>query len=230
MKLFPTCLFAPEGQEADIEKRVVSGGTALSGEEDVIETDGGGRVFVEFTDLYLDDPEVALAYRALSALSDGGATPFIVPLCDARHQPTNGLLTVPHSDGSTFSDETEYEQADSEASLSADAALRATTLVLDIAGLPRALLGGEWLSIDHLVHRHRAYRIAEIVEQSATSATVKIRPPLREAATAGTDVNFADPLCVMRVDGDMRSPTVMGYAVGDRVRFVEHFPGDEGYS
>lgn len=227
-KVFPTCLFAPEDTEIDIERRVVSGGTALSGDEDLIATDGGGRWFAHFGGLYLDEPETALAFRALSALSDGGVTAFEVPFCDARHQPTAGEVTVPFSDDQPFSDESEFEQADSEVTLAVDAALRATTLVLDIAILPRALLGGEILSIDHTVHRHRAYRIAEIVAQDETSATIKIRPPLREATVAGAPLNLADPRCMMRVDGDMRSPMSMGFADGS-VRLVEHFPGSEGY-
>lgn len=228
LKVFPTCLFAPEDSEADIDRRVISGGTALSGDEDLIGTDGGGRLFMNLGNAYLDEPETALAWRALSALSDGGLTPFIVPICDARHQPTDGLLTVPFDDDAPFDDETEFEQGDSEVTLAADAALRATTIQLDITTLPRTLLGGEWFSIDHSVHRHRAYRIAEIPAQDDTTATLVIRPPLREATDAGVSINFADPRCMMRVDGDMRSPMSMSYAEGS-VRLVEHFPGPEGY-
>ena len=228
MKVFPTCIFSPEGIDADIDRRTVSGGTAISGEEDLVVTDGGGRVFVEFANLYLDEPPIALAYRALSAYSDGGAAPFIVALCDTRHQPTNGITTVSHSDGSPFSDETLYAQGDAEATIAEAASLRATTLKLNIA-LVRGLLGGEWLSIDHATYRHRCYRIAEVVEQTSTTATIKIRPPLREATPAGAEVTLDHPRCVMRVDGEMRSPATLGYPEAS-VRFVEHFPGPEGYA
>lgn len=227
LKLFPTDLFAPEGVEADIDRQTMSGGTSLSGAEDLAQTDGGGRVFAEFGSFYLDEPEVALAYRALSALSDGGVTPFIVPLCDCRHQPSSGTVTVPFSDDTPFSDETEFAQSGTSVTLAADAALRATTIQIAIETLPRELLGGEWFSIDHTVHRHRAYRIAEIVEQDETSATIKFRPPLREATEAGAAVSF-EPRCVMRVDGEMRSPTSFGYPDAS-LRLVEHFPGVEGY-
>lgn len=226
LKVFPTCLFAPEDQQADFERRTISGGESLSGEEDVIATDGGGRVFYEIGNPFLDDPEVALAWRALDAYCDGGTRPIIVPFCDARHQPTNGRITVPHSDGSTFSDETEYSQGDAFGEIAEDAPLRATTIKLHNLALPRPLIGGEWLSIDHPTMRWRAYRIAEIVEQGPSTTTLKIRPPLREAVVSGEAVDFDDPRCVMRPVGGMPSPTSFGYAAAPAVRFVEDFSGN----
>lgn len=224
MKVFPTCLFAPNGVEADIERRVVSGGTSLSGDETLIGTDGGGRVFAEFSEFYLDEPEVALAYRALSVIAEDGLVPLFVPLCDARHQPTVGHMTVPHSDGTPFADEALYQQQDGGVVTTAGAALRATFLAIQNVSLARPLLGGEWFSINHPTLRHRAYRVATV-----EGGGITFRPPLREAVPAGTALNFADPLCTMRVDGAMRSPSSMGYAEAPALRFVEHFPGPAGY-
>lgn len=228
MKVFPTRLFSFEGHEADIDRRTISGGTAISGSEDVIVTDGGGRVFAEFSTAYLDDPTVAKAWRAISALLDGGATAIIVPFGDFRHQPTLGAIETTHSDGTPFDDASFYWQSDTKVTLAASADLRATTLKLDITELPSALVGGEWLTIVHTTYRERAYRIAEIVEQDKVSATVKIRPPLREATASGVEVDLQNARCVMRLDGEMRSPTSFGFADGS-VRFVEHFPGEDGY-
>lgn len=226
MKVFPTCLFAPNEVQADIERRTISGGVALNGDEDLIATDGGGRVFVEFGDPYLDDPTTAKAWRAIDAYLDGGATAIIVPFCDGRHQPTQGRVGTTHNDGTTFSDETEYSQGDASAQVSVTAALRATTLQIYNLELPEDLVGGEWFSIDHPTMRWRAYRIAEIPEYDAATKTaiVKFRPPLREAVAAGTPVDFSDPRCVMRIDGGMPSPTTFGYAEG-AARFVEDFSG-----
>lgn len=225
MKVFPTCLFAPNGTEADIERRTISGGVALDGDETIIATDGGGRVFLEMSDFYLDDVPVALAWSAISAWMDGGVRPIIVPFCDARHQPIYDLDGVPHSDGTTFSDESLYDTASCTAELSEDAALRATTIQVALTTLGRALLGGEWLSIDHPSMRWRAYRIAEIIAQDDASAILSIRPPLREAVSAGTLIDFDDPRCVMRLSGDMRAPRSMGYAEGSALRFIEDFTG-----
>src|SRR5690606_20625288 len=227
MKVFPTCLFAPDDVNAFLERRTISGGQALTGDEDIIATDGGGRVVIEFTNPFLDDPDVALAWRALDALMDGGVVPIIVPICDARHQPTNGPVTVPHSDGTTFSDATEYMQGDASGEIAADAPLRATTLHLKNLILARPLLGGEWFTIVHPTMRERAYRIAEIVEYDAGAgtATIKFRAPLREAVTTGEAVYFFNPRCVCRLQGEMPSPSQMGLATSSGARFVEDFSG-----
>lgn len=227
MKVFPTCLFAPNEFQADLDRRTISGGEALNGDEDLIATDGGGRVFVEIGDPYLDDADIALAWRALDAYCDGGARAIIVPFCDGRHQPWAESITVPHSDDTSFSDETEYAQSGAHGVIAQPAALRATIIHLQGLDLPRDLLGGEWLSIDHPTMRWRAYRIAEILDYDAGAGTARlsIRPPLREAVTIGEDVDFAKPRCTMRVDGGLPSPTSMGYASGS-ARFVEDFSGN----
>jgi hypothetical protein len=226
MKVFPTCLFAPNDVQADLERRTISGGVALSGDEDLIAADGGGRVFVEFGDPYLDDIAAAKAWRALDAYLDGGARAIIVPFCDGRHQPMRARISATHSDGTTFSDETEYAQGDAHAEIAEAAPLRATTLHLKNLVLPEDLVGGEWLSVDHPTMRWRSYRIAEITayDAEAGTATVTIRPPTREAVTIGEPVDFSEPRCTMRLDGEMPSPTSMGYASGS-ARFVEDFSG-----
>jgi hypothetical protein len=223
LKLFSPCIFAPDGIEIDIERRTVSGGTALNGVEDVVVTDGGGRVYAQFTDPYLDDPTTAKAWRAISAYLDGGSTPIRVRFCDRRHQPDYDTNRVLHSDGTPFDDESEYQQGGISAAVTEAAALRSTSLRITFAD-DTSLVGGEWFSIDHAFMRDRAYRVAEVYGE-----TIKFRPPLRESVPAGTPLNFADPCCVMRLDGDMRSGTVLGFSESAGVRFVEHFPGPEGY-
>ena len=227
MKVFPTCLFAPNEFQADLDLRTISGGEALNGDEDLIATDGGGRVFVAIGGTFLKEANVALAWRALDAYLDGGARAIIVPFCDGRHQPWAASVSTTHSDDTTFSDETEYSQSGAHGVIAADSPLRATTIQLKELDLPRDLLGGEWLSINHPTMRWRAYRIAEILEYDADAgtATISIRPPLREAITVDEDAEFAKPRCTMRVEGGLPSPTSMGYASGS-ARFVEDFSGN----
>lgn len=224
MLVFPTHRFDFEDHEADIDRRVISGGTSVSGEEDLIATDGGGRVYCEFTEAYLDDPDIALEFRGLSTAGDGGATPMIVFFGDIRHQLV-GDIFIPDDANDA---EADYPATDPTNFVSADVALRATLLVLTLTHHASPIRKGQWLSIDHPVMRWRAYRIAEVVSQDGEDVTVRVRPPLREAVTANTPVEFANVRCVMRIDGEMRSPTSFGFAEGS-VRFVEHFPGPEGY-
>ncbi len=223
MKIFPTCLFAPNGTDTFIDRRTISGGTALSGDETLIGSDGGGRVVLEMNDFDLDEPEVARAWDMIDAWMDGGLRPMIVPLCDAAHQPAYFYDDVPHSDGSPFSDETLYETPGTDVSLAADAALRATIIDIDIAAINGDPAG--WFSIDHTTWRNRAYKVAEIIAQTPTTATIRISPPLREATLAGAPVDFANPRCTMRLEGEMRAPRTMGYAEGQPLRFVEDMTG-----
>lgn len=227
MKVFPTCLFSPGDVQADLERRALAGGVSISGDEDVVATDGGGRVFFQISNVAIFDRVPALAWRAIDAYLDGGARAIIVPLCDARHQPVSGSVSVTHSDGTPFGDESEYSQGDASAQIAIDADLRATTLYLENLVTGKDLMGGEWLSIDHPTMRWRAYRIAEIIDFDAlaSTATISIRPPLREAVVAGDDVDLSNPRCTMRLDGNMHSPMSFGYAAGS-ARFVEDFTGD----
>jgi len=223
MKVFPTCLFAPNGTDAYLDRRVISGGIALNQDETLIATDGGGRVALEMSDFDLDEPEVAIAWDAIDAYMDGGVQPMIVPLCDARHQPAYYFDDVPHSDGTPFSDETLYQTPGTDVTLAADGALRATILTIDITLLNGHPMG--WFAIDHPTWRWRSYKVAEILDQTETTATISVRPPLREAAAAGTVLDFQNPRCTMHIVGDMRAPRNMGYADGQALRFVEDMTG-----
>ena len=224
MKVFPTRRFFFDGFDAGTDQRTLSGGTSLSGAADLIATDGGGVVTVEFTDPDLVDPDAANAWSAIDVVSDGGAHAFIVPLTDAKHQQF-GEITTPVG-GFPWWDEADFADTEPHALLNASAALRATTLVVDVSALSGRLHEGIWLSIDHGAWRHRAYRIAEIVADDGLEATIKVRPPLREATAQDTAVEFYDPKCTMRVDGSMRAPRSMGWASSQGVRFIEDFSGD----
>lgn len=224
MRIFPTCRFRFDGQDVDIERRVISGGTAISGDEDTLATDGGGRVYAQFTDAYLDDRDVALAWDAIAARY-GDGDPIIVQLGVWESQ-MMGAPTMPPG-GLPWWEEADFASADPAAvTLGADAALRATQLTLDIAFLTEPVRYGQWLSIDHTTKRHRAYKVAEVVSDDGETAVIKIRPPLREATATGAAVEFVDPKCVMKVDGAMSTAKAGGYAQPGSVRFVEDFTGD----
>lgn len=217
---FSTARFAFDEQEVGLERRTISGSVALSGDEDVIAVDGGGRVFAEFAGGPLLEREEMLAWRAFAALAEEGANEFIVPFCDPEHQPYLTDHVVAHEDGSEFEDDPDYIGGGVTPQVFAAAVLRATTLSLLITP-NRMLLGGEWLSIQHETKGWRAYKIAEMVEQDTTTAVVKVRPPLREAVQAETPVDFANPRCLMRVEGRVSTRTELGRFGEAAVRFVE---------
>lgn len=185
-------------------------------------TDGGGRVFCEFGDPYMDEPEIAVAWRALSdVLVD---EPIIVPLADTRHQFVDEVHVPPG--GLPWWTEAEYVAGrQTNATLAASAGLRATTININIAFHPVPLRAGTWLSIRHTTMGHRAYRIKEVLSQTSAAASLRLALPLREATAAGARVELVDPLCVMRLSGQMYSPTEMGFSSGGAIRFHEDFRG-----
>jgi len=156
-----------------------------------------------------------LLFRAISSASQSGINAFIVPLCNARFQPTNGFLNTTHSDGSPFSDESEYVQGDCEASVAAVASRGAMEMAINVVRTGKPIIGGEWLSIDHPTMRHRAYNIWNIIDNGSGNYTVKFSPPLREDISIGETVELSDPKCVMHVVGDMRAAPVVDFASGD---------------
>lgn len=218
--VFPTALFAFDDQEIDLERRVISGGVSLAGEEDTIATDGGGRWFAEFANGPLIERSPVLAWRAFTLIAEEGAQQVIVPFCDPMHQPYGDEHSVTHSDDTPFEDETEYEGGGAIATVATAAALRATTMTLDIT-LPQPLLAGETFSIEHPTKGWRAYRIRTISDQSDTSVTFTFRPPLREAVTIGEVADFNDPRCVMVQQGRAGSSLNLGRYSEAAIRFVE---------
>jgi hypothetical protein len=158
---------------------VLSGGKSLSGIEDPISTDGGGFVVADFSGGQLIDRESNLAWRALMAACDNGIASVDVLLCDRRHQPVR-------KNGPAIS-----------AAAVSSPALRATSITIS-ASLNRSLLGGEWFSINHPTWGHRAYQIATVTP-SGSNFVLTFRPPLREAVSSGTAIEFSYPTCKMRL-------------------------------
>ena len=198
---FPTCQFSFATREIAVQQNVISGGTSLNGVETVIATDGGGRWAAEYGNAPLNRRDKIMSWRAARAMLEGGAVPIIFPICDARHQPVAFRHHVPHSDGSPFSDESLYESGDCDVICFVDAPLRATSMVMEFRSLGRPIVAGERFSIDHPSWRHLLYEI-----KATDGVTVQFRPPLREAVSAGTEINFSDPRCVMRLNSDMAAP------------------------
>lgn len=217
---FPTSRFGFLEKEVNIERQTLKGGTALNGEQDLVSTDGGGRVFAEFSQGNLVDREKVLALRAMTTLLEEGVTRVIVPFCDTRHQPFGGEHRVTHDDGTPFSDGARYVGGGPAATMAGAAPLRATTVSMNVF-LAQPLLGGEWFAIEHPNKGWRAYRIAQVHVQANGVATVSFRPPLREAVPDGAMVDFKDPRCLMVVDGQVNNRLSNGRYSEAAIRFVE---------
>lgn len=188
------CQFQFSDQDIRRVGSVTDGGQSLSGLTDLIESDGGGYWRADFTNGQTRTREDGLAWRAIGDGLDGGAQAVDLLFCERLFAPTGAIPRVPHSDQTPFADGSEYvTTSGAPYTLIADAALRATTV--RIAGSsPLPLIGGETFSIAHPTWGNRAYRIIAIDGDAYT-----IRPPLREAATAGTALDFDNPRCQMHL-------------------------------
>lgn len=237
MTLFPDIISWPSLLNRDrmwkweLAGTTVGGGRTLTGAMPLARIDGGGLWMCEMGDVQVSSANQVRAWRALAARLDGGATPVVMECRDTRFAPwplVGGVqLTsneTTNDDNSPLDDDTPYEGDVIEATLVNAVALRATTATIRFsAGGP--LVGGEYFSIQHDTFSHRIYRVASVVV-SGTDNTVKFRPPLREAVTAGTRVEFDTPKCVMK----LATPDAMDLALELRfhgkanVRLVEEFP------
>jgi hypothetical protein len=208
------CAFNFTDQDVRRVGSVTDGGASLSGINDPIESDGGGYWRADFTNGTARTREQGLAWRAITEGLDNGATAINVLICERLFQPVNAFVTVTHSDGTPFSDDSEYASSGADYT-AASAALRATTLT--IAGdSEQALLGGELFSIQHATWGWRLYRVIKINGNAIT-----IRPPLREAIDDATPLEFDRPRCQMRLAQVTSNPTSQGRYTSCSLSFVE---------
>ena len=225
MFIFPVYLFNPANVRANIIARVITGGESLNGEIDAIATDGGGRGQITYSGIDLTNPTVMRQWEAWEAYLDGGAVDCLVPMLTVARanrpfgggQPAkmHGLL----ADDPLFPTSLGYAAPYISAAITADAALRATELTINVTrGAP--LQGGETFSIGG-----RGYRIQRVKSRPAVqSAVVDIRPPLREALTNGDELEFSFPLlkCRLQHNQDIGLDIFQNKSANTTITFVEN--------
>lgn len=225
MFILPLHRFNPGTFSADIVGKVISGGTALNGEETVIQTDGGGRWEGVLGDIDLDDPDTQRCWEAWTSHLQGGARPFLmpVPLLDIAPAPSSGAGFLDPSnieaDDDDFPTSVGFASPWIEAEIVGDAALRATTITINVTRGSRLKNGMRFG-----VGGNRSHKIERITARDGQQATCIISAPLREAVEDGAPLNFDWPLVQCRaVIGQNLSPTFsLSYATV-ALSFVEDF-------
>ena len=228
MLTFPTGLFVPSALTPELVGASVSGGQSLSGLAQNAATSGGGFWQITFGEAVLWDRNKFNTWRAIAAQSDGGATPFIVPLCDRVHQcflpsQVKRGVGIGNGDDTRFSDGALWPAEYITATIPASAALRTTNLNIAIAG-GAALTGGEFFTIWHATKGQRLYCVTQVNSQGDGLANITIRPPLREATASGVTLDFDNPRCQMNVVGQI-APTLeqLRFGKSPTLKFVENF-------
>jgi len=223
MFIFPTHLFNPTAIKADVVPTMISGGTALNGDETVIQTDGGGRWNITYSGIILRTPKMFRKWDAWTSYMAGRS--FMVPLVSLLTAPrpiAGGVQARPSSlaaDDDYFPQSVEYAAPYIVAKTAGSSALRATTLTINVTQGSR-IEGGEKFSIGG-----RGYKIERVTARSDQQATCIISPPLRAAVGHEATVNFDWPVVQCRlVPGQDFAPNLaFGRRAEMSVSFVEDF-------
>ena len=234
MDFYPSLIVWPEMLMRDrrvtwaLSGQSASGGRTLSGVVPRMRLDGGGIWMATLSDLQVSTPDQVRVYRALEALLDGGARPVVLTRRDTLFYPApvdafgarvTGFADVSCDDGAYLDDGSGFYTSTVDATADA-AALRATTLTVTIT-VGSALKGGEVFSIEHATYSHRMYTVAKV-----DGSQITIRPPLREAITGSTRLEFDYPKCVMQLSStsEMDLPMELRTYGQTTVKFLESFP------
>lgn len=192
----------------------VSGGVSVTGDEQIVQSSAGrwsatlsfevGYGVGRSTDAASRDPDSVLCWRAILALLKGRANTLLIGPYDKSNAPAGVEGTsyggqVVHSDATDFSDGTEYQQAETPATLAAAIAVGATTVYVQmtVGHMPEP---GQYFSI-----LERLFWI-ETAEETAIANKweLAVWPPARDAITAGQvedglAVEFDEPRAKMRM-------------------------------
>ena len=185
---------------------IINGPVSASGLQQGVGTDAGFWR-ATLSGVPLRSADEVREWRWLVSAAKGGLEDIIVGPFDCRQAPRpiagRGVTTggTPHSDGALFSDGSGYSESLVRMSLHADAALRATTITINIA-IAGEVRRGMFFSI-----ANRLYMVMSvpsvIVAGGAYGAGRRISfaiwPPLRAAASAGANVEFGDPKATMKL-------------------------------
>jgi hypothetical protein len=223
--IFPLHKFGPETIKVDVVPRVISGGAALNGEEDVIQTDGGGRWEGSIGGLSLNKPWQERLWGAWTSYWAGGARAFLMPVYSLRTAPRpvagNGAMRPSNliADDDVFPTTVGFASPYIKAQTVGGAALRATTMTALVTQGARIEPGMRFS------YGARSYKIERVTAKSGYQATFTFSPPAREAIANGAALNFDWPLvqCRIATGQDLAPAMSFGRFGSAGFNFVEDF-------
>lgn len=179
-----------------------SGGMALNGVEQVIGT--GAFRWVWRAVMLVRNAADARSWRMTKALLQGRLNYLRATVCDRYRlnrreigaYPFTGPA-IPYSDDETYSDGTGFALEQPGSELSASAAADATTVYIDAGSLGDYMSNGLFFSINDWLYQVTAWTV------SGDDFALTFTPPLRDAASIGTEVLFSPrSLWVLASDDD----------------------------
>lgn len=202
---WPGNILKPQDISVDIAHRSLRGPSATNGFTQVV-SNSAGIWSVKYTGVPVYSAAMIKLWRALDTLIEGQLNPISLPVWDYPRSPgsTDELGTnlynwyqgVPHSDGSYFSDGSDYLGYYTNITTSSSAGIGTVTLSV-LKSFPILLEPGQRFSIND-----RLYQIKSISAQDDTSATFIVRPPFREFVAVGSRCEFDQPRVRVKLTSD----------------------------
>lgn len=198
--VWPRNLLTPRECRANLSPFTRSGGRTLGGIETAVRTDLGWWN-VDLIDIPLHQRAQWKTWDAISNICGGRSGLVAVPVWPRETAPyASGdyepMASVPHSDGSTFSDGSHYVQGAISVQSVGATAIGATTIRL------RVIAGDADLSGVMFSYNHALYQTGAVLDADDDVVEVRISPTVRELIPDGSDLNFDDPTCLCRLVSD----------------------------
>lgn len=191
MPVFPAHLLHPASVKRSLTGRVISSPPSLSGVTQSVRTDGGGLWQVTYGGIILRTADHRRIWGAWDSYLAGGVQRVKVPMLANLDAP-RGMQAgrVARYGGLAFTGDPYFPEAVNYASslviaTASAAPLRATTLTINVTR-GQAPKGSEVFGIRYADGTDRAHRIVRALGGNQYS----IDPPLRQAITNGTSLNF----------------------------------------
>ncbi len=226
----------PQRVQVDVKGSAIEGGRNTSGRSQSIELSGGGLLTASYEDCKINWPMQYEYINWLGARLNGSfrfinvpiITDFYGPFPIVQGKPFVGVNGIPHFDETMHSDDMGYDLAQVYGTVSASASLNSGTISIAMSNLTRDLRYSDWFSINHPTKGWRAYRYWKVISKTDADEPVyslAISPPLREAVTAGTHVEFTRPRFAAKFPSDFTLPSVSEsfYAIQQSIQFEEAF-------
>lgn len=197
---WPTRMLRPQTSIVSQVAFTRSGGRSLGGIERVTRTDKGFWR-ITLSEVLVWDRAQRRVWNAIRTKLNGRAGLIAVPAwsIDSAPYPSGNfepLVSVPHDDGTTFDDGTEYGQGSLDIQMATYAPLGATVVTIRLVRASQAT--GIRFS-----YQHALYETGPILNEVAVGVfQVPIFPAVRMAIPAGAQLEADDPTCLCHLVSD----------------------------
>lgn len=224
MYVWPAHRFNPKAIKAFPVASTIDGGTAINGDQSIINTDRGGRWSITFSGIDLRSPAMIRLWNAWVSHLAGGAQQILVPTLTLRqaHIPKQfdkHLTSQIVDDDAVFPTSVAFVAPMVKARVAAFAATGATTVQVEVTQ-GGDLVGGEVFGVGG-----RAYPVKRITAKVGSLFTCLLGLPLRASIATNDAADFNWPVVQCRaVPGqDLVPDLAFGRNASMSISFAEDF-------